>query len=207
MSENENEKPPRAFDDVFFPYLNIRPVFPDFKTLEEALEHLEKTEDERALVIVGALLLERAIDELLSAYIPGYEELSEDRDFSFSMKIKIAKAVNICPLELLKGADVVREVRNAFAHDLSVVTLSKVLKKNKNLTEALRYRIRQCANIEKGYEIVGFRIYIHFLVKQIYFYRLQAWLINEFIRSEHLLPALQKFCKTQDVDLNRLAKA
>src|SRR4051794_10765327 len=109
MSKDETEKSHRAFDDVFFPYLNIRPVFPDFKTLEEALEHLEKTEDERALVIVGALLLERAIDELLSAYIPGYEELSVDRDFSFSMKIKIAKAVNICPLELLKGADVVRE--------------------------------------------------------------------------------------------------
>lgn len=40
-------------------------------------------------MIVGALLLERAIDELLSAYIADWEALSEDKDFSFSMKIKI----------------------------------------------------------------------------------------------------------------------
>ena len=206
MSEDETETTPRAYADFFFPYLNIRPVFPDFKALDETLEHLEKAPEERALVLVGAMLLERAIDELLSAYMPGWEELSKGRDFSFSMKIKLASAANICPPDLLKSADVVREIRNAFAHELSVSDLSRVLKNKRNLTETLRSRISQYVEIDIGYEIVGFKILIGQLVEQFYYYRLQAWLINEFVRSEHLLPALQSYCKSEDINLNRLAK-
>lgn len=202
MSENTDQDKPKAFDELLFPYLNIRPVFPDRKALEEALAHLEKAQEERALVIVGALLIEKAIDQLLSAFVQGYEE----RDFSFFQKLKLARALHICPMELLDNVDVVREVRNAFAHDLSTYNLSNVLKKRRNLTKDLRVHIRKYVNIDNGYEIVGFRILVRILVEQVYYYQLQAWLINEFIRSDALLPALQNFCNTHDIDLNRLAK-
>lgn len=202
MSKNTNKLKPKAFDELLFPYLNIRPVFPDAKALEEALAHLEKAKEERALVIVGALLIEKAIDRLLSAFVQGYEE----RDFSFFQKLKLARTMHICPMELLDSVDIVREVRNVFAHDLSASNLSNVLKKKRNLTKDLRDHIRKHVNIDDGYEIVGFRILIGILVEEFYYYQIQAWLINEFIRSDDLLPALQSFCKTHDIDLNRLAE-
>lgn len=202
MSKNTNRSQPKAFDELLFPYLNIRPIFPDAKALEEALAHLEKAQEERALVIVGALLIEKAIDQLLSAFVQGYE----DRDFSFFQKLKLARTIHICPMELLDSVDIVREVRNAFAHDLSVSNLSNVLKKKRNLTKDLRQHIRKYVKIDNGYEIVGFRFLVSILVEQFYYYQLQAWLINEFIRSDDLLPALQSFCHTHDIDLNRLAK-
>lgn len=205
MKKRENKSNPKPFDELLFPYLNVRPVFPDKKAIDEALAHLDNAQEERALVIVGALLLEKAIDALLSAYVPGYESLNEERDFTFSMKIKLAKAVNICPVELLHCVNTVRDVRNAFAHELSVLNLSKILKKNKDLAVTLRQRMREYVGFDDGYETVAFRAFVRILVEQFYYYRLQAWLINEFIRSEELLPALNDFCNKHDVDLNRLA--
>src|SRR5947209_5205235 len=129
MKKKSNKSTPKAFNDLLFPHLNIRPIFPDKKALDEALVYLDEAQEERALVIVGALLLEKAVYYLLYAFVPGYKSLNEERDFTFSMKIKLAKAISICPSELLDSINTIRDVRNVFAHDLSTSNLSRILKK------------------------------------------------------------------------------
>lgn len=77
-------------------------------------------EDDRAVAVVGALVVETAVDALLQAFAPGYKDLEQKREFTLSLKIALAKALRLCPSRLFGAADALRVVRNDFAHSLSV---------------------------------------------------------------------------------------
>lgn len=208
---NEPSSTP-VFEKFIFPELkNVRPVFPDLDLLNETLGHLSATKDERALAIVGALLLEASIDDLLHTIMPGYKPLRNNKDFSFSTKIALARAMSMFPAEVFNGADTIRLIRNAFAHNLSVKSLAELPKRNtppKDLLESMRHYYLRYSNLdfEVGYESAGFEILIRCMIEELYFYRVQVWLLNEFIRSKSLLPALNEFCVRQNIDLNKISK-
>ncbi|MDQ1612642.1 MAG: hypothetical protein QOG00_2573 [Pyrinomonadaceae bacterium] len=44
------------------------------------------------------------------------------------------------------------------------------------------------------------------MIETLYYHRVQVWLLNEFIRSEELLPALNNFCASKGIDLNKIGK-
>jgi hypothetical protein len=201
-----------VFEDFIFSKLNnVAPVFPDGELIRTTLDHLAEAKEDRALVIVGALLLEAGIDDLLHTLIPGYKALRNNRDFSFSAKIELARSLKLCPDTVFNGADTIRQIRNAFAHDLSVKSLSKLPKqegKPKDLIASMRHHYMQYSDLgfEAGYEATAFSILIRCMVETIYWYRVQTWLLNEFIRSEELLPALNAFCDKRGIDLNKIGK-
>jgi hypothetical protein len=201
-----------VFEDFIFPKLNnVRPVFPDGELIRHTLDHLADAKEDRALVIVGALLLEAGIDDLLHTLIPGYKGLRNNRDFSFSAKIELARSLNLCPDKVFNGVDTIRLIRNAFAHDLKVKSLSKLPKrqsKPKDLIASMRHHYMQYSDLgfEAGYEATAFSILVRCMVETIYWYRVQTWLLNEFIRSEDLLPALNAFCEKRGTDLNKISK-
>jgi hypothetical protein len=77
--------------------------------------------------LLGAMLLESAVDRFLAALMPGYDaELRDRREASFSVKIAIARALRVFPSRILGAADTVRQVRNEFAHKLDVDSLADV---------------------------------------------------------------------------------
>jgi hypothetical protein len=115
------------------------------------------------------------------------------------------------PAEVFNGADTIRLIRNAFAHDLSVKTLAKLPKRNtppKDLLESMRHYYKRYSKIdfEAGYETAGFEILIRCMIEELYFYRVQLWLLNEYMRSNDLLPALNEYCVKQNIDLNKISK-
>jgi hypothetical protein len=94
--------------------LLISEQFERYKKLVEAAT------DERLLAIIGALSTEEALDLFLGSYIPGYKRVSEIKDFTLSMKIEIALSLRLIPSHILNTVDLVRAIRNEFAHNLSI---------------------------------------------------------------------------------------
>jgi len=97
----------------------------DLKLISGYFEEYERvigeSEEERLLALVGNLSIEEALDYFLAAYIPRYKKyLSESRDFTFSMKIDIGRSLCLIPKHLLDAADLVRKIRNEFAHNLQM---------------------------------------------------------------------------------------
>lgn len=86
--------------------------------LDERWQHYGKTEDDRLVAVIAALCLESAIDALLTSVAPGFKPYVEDTDFTFSIKIKMVKALRLLPARILTSCDLVRQMRNRFAHNV-----------------------------------------------------------------------------------------
>jgi hypothetical protein len=84
------------------------------------LQRIERGGDERSFVLLSALTVEAYLDELMNCLAPKFSKLAENRDFTFSLKIQILRALALIPPHILDAADIVRRVRNEFAHDLNL---------------------------------------------------------------------------------------
>jgi hypothetical protein len=96
----------------------------DIELIREQFERykkfIETAKEERLLALIGALSMEEALDLFLGAYIPDYKRILEEKDFTLSMKIEIALSLRLIPRHILNSADIVRKIRNEFAHNLSI---------------------------------------------------------------------------------------
>jgi len=88
--------------------------------LDEMWVHYSDVTDDRLLALVGALCVEASVDALLEAAAPGFAQCREDQDVTFSLKIKVARSLQLLPARILTGCDLVRQMRNEFAHHLDV---------------------------------------------------------------------------------------
>ncbi len=83
-------------------------------------EHLDKNDD-RLLVLTAELLLENAIDRYLSELMPSYKKnLNDKKEFTFSLKIAVAKSLKLSPPQFFNSADLIRRIRNQFVHQLEI---------------------------------------------------------------------------------------
>jgi len=94
--------------------------------LDELWAHYQDISDERLLALVAALCTENAIQGLLEAVGPGFDKLRDDADFTFSLKIKTVRALRIIPSRILTTCDLIRQLRNEFAHHLDRKTFSQL---------------------------------------------------------------------------------
>lgn len=89
------------------------------------LFNLEK-KDERTIAILGGTFLEMALEHLLHAFLPENEkEVRELFDFNkplgnFSNKISISFCLGLIDRMIKSDLNLVRKIRNKFAHDLFV---------------------------------------------------------------------------------------
>jgi len=103
------------------------------------LQRIESTGDDRSFVIVSAVVVERYLDALLGAFIPKYNLLTEKREFTFSLKLDLLSAMRLIPPHILQLADVIRQVRNEFAHELDCNRLDEL---NSGLQSSMAQRTR-----------------------------------------------------------------
>jgi hypothetical protein len=78
--------------------------------------------DERSKVLLAALASETVIDKVLASVMPLYLPLRARA--STYLKIMMLEALALVPKHITDAADLVREVRNQFAHSLTVEKLS-----------------------------------------------------------------------------------
>lgn len=93
------------------------------RELDQYWAHYKDLADERAVVVVGALCVEDCLDQMINALFPSSTILHENRDFTFSLKIDIIQAFKLIPSRILHHSDVVRKMRNDFAHNLEFKSL------------------------------------------------------------------------------------
>src|SRR2546430_2053361 len=86
----------------------------------EFYRRMESSGDDRSYVLVAVMVVESMCDDILRKVIPGFNTLRDNRDFGFSLKIELLRALRLIPPAIPRCADCVRQVRNEFAHNLSI---------------------------------------------------------------------------------------
>lgn len=164
--------------------------------IDEVFAHLN-SEDDRAVALVGALLVESAVNELVSAYVPGYKTLAENRDFTFSMRIELARALRLCPARLLGAADTVRAIRNDFAHELGIGAFDQCASKH---IESARghLRIIQPSLSEAKTDRKVFVNLVSMICLALRGYKFHVERLNEYVReTEAFRTGLREYCTRQ----------
>jgi len=72
--------------------------------------------DDRSFVVLSFVVIEKYLDALLEAIAPGYYALKGNRDFKASLKTEVLRALRLVPDRILQAMDMVRKIRNEFAH-------------------------------------------------------------------------------------------
>ena len=88
--------------------------------IDEMWNHIEDVADDRLVALVGALCIENSVDALLEAIGPGFRALRGRPDFTFSLKVDVARSLRLLPTRILTSCDLIRQLRNEFAHNLNV---------------------------------------------------------------------------------------
>jgi hypothetical protein len=96
------------------------------KRLDELWVHYRDVKDDRLLALISGLCIESSVDLLLEAIAPDFTKYREDLDFSFSVKIKMARSLKLLPARFLTYCDLARQIRNEFAHHLEYRTFDNL---------------------------------------------------------------------------------
>jgi hypothetical protein len=94
--------------------------------LDRLWVHYKDVQDERLLAIVGALCIEASLDGLLRQFAPKCDDFARSADVGFSTKISLARALCLIPSQVLNACDLVRQIRNDFAHNLEVARFQEL---------------------------------------------------------------------------------
>jgi len=104
--------------------------------LQEKINELflkyKKIKDERLLGVICPMCVEFSLDVLLGSYIKNYKIYNkEGGPKAFDLKIKLLKALNIIPEHIISPLELIRRIRNKFAHDLEASSFDELEEKGK----------------------------------------------------------------------------
>ena len=83
-------------------------------------KRVNDTKDERSFVLLMTLVIEFHIDSIFRAFFPKNKEILENTNLTFSLKIEILKSLELLPESIFKFVDIVRKIRNEFAHNVKI---------------------------------------------------------------------------------------
>ena len=111
------------------------------------------TLDDRAFALIGALVVENGLDNLLAEWIKDYKHIA---GISFSFKVNLAISLKLIPQKILKAIEPIRKIRNIFAHSLDIDTFEKAKefdsKSNNGSFRMLRNKIRTFSKSESAFD-------------------------------------------------------
>jgi hypothetical protein len=152
--------------------------------------------DERSIALVGAMLVEQAIDDFLGAVAPGIDAV-DSKDLTFSLKIALARACKICSAKLFNDADLIRHIRNDFSHRLTVREFSAIDPKHlRSLRDRLaEYEAPQFPVVHAGLsaECSHFRNLVVCVSAGISMYALHARTMGKFLRTARFRAQFEAF--------------
>jgi hypothetical protein len=100
------------------------------KNVPGYFKRLNKLTDDRAFVILAATILEYQIDSFLKCFVPDYKSLISDTT-NFDLKIRIIKSFRLVPPQIIESADLIRKIRNEFAHNLQIDNFTDATEQSK----------------------------------------------------------------------------
>ena len=162
--------------------------------LDTMWRHYKDVADERLLALVGALCIETSLDILLGNFIENYKLLKTDSDFTFSIKIKVARSMCLIPNKILNSCDLIRQVRNEFAHNLEISSFNQLETKYSGKFEPyvreFNVRDRDWSDLVSLYrDLVGFTI----VALTAYSYQLRA--LKSYLKTDHFRGHFKNYMK------------
>ncbi len=134
LNKNKNTAVTSCFSQ---PFLDFHHMQAWNREVPDLFRRAEESGDDRSLALITALLLEYHIDRLLHAFLPRYQILLDRSETTFSLKADMLKALAFVPPEILRCVDVLRKIRNDFAHDLNMEDFEKISKGRKVVLKQL----------------------------------------------------------------------
>jgi hypothetical protein len=110
--------------------------------LNSYLKKYKDTSDDRALAIIGALIIENELDRFLAEWIKKYVHLKGNADFTFSFKVNLATSLKLIPQKILNAIEPIRKIRNVFAHNLDISTFEEANKFDSESFSKLNNKIK-----------------------------------------------------------------
>jgi len=140
---NQEKKP--IFSTPLFDFENVEDN--NQKSIEN-YSRIINTGDHRSRIILAGIIVESYFDRILKCFFIDYKNLSDRSDFTFSFKISLLKSMRIIPNETIVMCDLVRKVRNVFAHNFEIDIIDDIDHKLvKNINQL--YREKTKSKIEK----------------------------------------------------------
>ncbi len=162
--------------------------------MDEVWAHYRDIADDRLLSLVAALCVESYLDRLLQAISPGFDQYRDDVDFTFSVKIKVARGLRLMPTKILTVCDFTRQVRNEFAHHLERKRFDE-LDRDKYLNK-LRPYVREFNSADR--EPLNYRQLfldlVGFAIAALQVYTMQVSRLREFLETDASRNAFRDFC-------------
>lgn len=129
----------------------------------------QANENDRAYILVSAVAIEDQVFKILKAISPSINCLSDNKDFTFSIKINLLKSFEFCNPNIIEYANLIRKIRNDFAHNL-------LLNDFESLSESNQNHINQIiGNINQECRTLSYKIKITTIVKWLF------WELNSLI--------------------------
>lgn len=159
---------------------------------DDLWENYKEVKDQRLLALVGMLCVENALDELLEGFILDFKNLKEDSDVTFSLKIKFAKALHLIPRKILNSCDLIRKIRNSFAHDLNLTEFSSL---NKDYINRLGPYVKEFnSEIGKSLDLVGlYRELVGITILGLLAYSYQIRALRGYLKTEDFRMHFKKY--------------
>jgi hypothetical protein len=111
------EKGDAAFTEPFIEWSQAEQDLPGF------LKRIKATGDDRSFTILTAVVVERYAEELLTSLAPSFADKA-NLGFTFSQKLQILRALQLIPPHIIRAADLIRKIRNDFAHNINTEVFS-----------------------------------------------------------------------------------
>jgi hypothetical protein len=84
--------------------------------LPSLMQRVYSAGDDRSFIVFSFIVIEKYLDALLEAIAPGYQALKDNRNFTASLKTEMLRALRLVPDRILQAMNMVRKIRNEFAH-------------------------------------------------------------------------------------------
>jgi hypothetical protein len=162
--------------------------------LDDRWQHYGKATDDRLVAIVAALCIETSIDALLTSVAPGFRHYIEDTDFTLSIKIKVAKSLRLVPTRILSVCDLIRQIRNQFAHNVDKKRFEdleeKYLKKLEPYVKSFNTAERNPSEVQRL-----FKDLVNYTLIALIVYTEQVSHLRSFIEDDHGKKSFGEWCQ------------
>ncbi len=177
----------------------------DFESyLSKVQEYINKVGDygdDRLLALVADLLVESTVDNYLSEIMPNYnKELSDNKAFTFSLKIDIAMALRFSPKRYFEAAHIIRKIRNEFAHNLNITTFHDLKPELINKFECVFDRCLPFSETTYPTTARKYKALTRITVISFFMYARHLRLLNAYLRDDSFYENLTAFSIDKKTD-------
>lgn len=96
------------------------------KEIPQHVKNLNTYKEERNYVIYLALVVEHDLNRILEILFPDFNERMNTSETGFNFKINILSAFRLLPEQIFEALRCIKDLRNVFAHDFSIVKLEDI---------------------------------------------------------------------------------